>query len=68
MKARLDLSDVTIGLGNNGLVLHVADNDGTHVGKLRIGQATAEWCKGRTRIGNGKHIPLTRLVQMLEDL
>lgn len=68
MKARLDLSDVTIGLGNKGLILHVADNDGAHVGKLRIGQATAEWCKGRTRIGNGKRIPLTKLVQLLDDL
>jgi hypothetical protein len=26
------------------------------IGKLRIGQATVEWRKGRTRIGNGKKL------------
>lgn len=43
-------------LGNNGIVLYIADNDGKHVGKLRIGQATVEWCKGKTQIGNGQRI------------
>lgn len=43
-------------LGNNGIVLYIADNEGKHVGKLRIGQATVEWCKGKTSIGNGKRI------------
>lgn len=49
MQVRLDLEDVTIILGNNGVLLKIADNDGKHVGNLRIGQATVEWCKGRTR-------------------
>ncbi len=49
-------------LGNNGVVLYVADNRGRHVGKLRVGQAQVEWCKGRTRIGNGKKMPLSQFV------
>jgi hypothetical protein len=68
MQARLDLSDVSISLGNNGLILHIKDNAGNHVGKLRIGQATAEWCRGRTRMGNGKRIPLGSLVTKLEEM
>ena len=65
MKARLDLSKVTINLGNDGLILHIADNNGKHVGKLRVGQATAEWCKGRVAVGNGKRIPVNKLVEIL---
>ncbi len=47
------------------MVLKVADNDGRHVGTRRIGQATAEWCPGRTRMGNGVKIPMTKLVEAL---
>jgi len=43
-------------LGNNGIVLYVADNNGKHVGKLRLGQATLEWCPGKTPIGHGRKI------------
>lgn len=45
-------------LGNNGIILYIADNGGKHVGKLRVGQATVEWCKGKTSIGNGRKMPL----------
>lgn len=37
-------------LGNNGIMLHIADNNGKHVGRLRIGQATLEWCPGKVQI------------------
>jgi hypothetical protein len=49
-------------LGNNGIVLYIADNSGKHVGKLRIGQATVEWCKGKVSIGNGKKVPLQKFI------
>ncbi len=49
-------------LGNNGIVLYIADNDGKHVGKFRIGQATVEWCKGRTQIGNGRRIRMHEFI------
>jgi hypothetical protein len=61
------MHDMTITLGNNGVTLTVADNDGKHVGHLRIGRAIVEWRKGRTRAGNGKTIKLDRLVTMLEE-
>lgn len=47
-----DLS-VSMELGNNGIELDVYDNQGNHLGDLRIGKATIEWCQGRTRSGNG---------------
>ncbi len=68
MQVRLDMEDVTISLGNNGVTLTIADNDGTHVGHLRIGQATVEWRKGRTRAGNGTKLKLKDLVDYLESL
>ena len=61
--------DIEAQLGNNGVVLYIADNDGNHVGKLRIGQATIEWCRGRTRIGNGKKMAVKDFIdQHLERL
>jgi hypothetical protein len=38
----MDANDVRMSLGNNGIVLKVANNSGKHLGKLRIGQATVE--------------------------
>jgi hypothetical protein len=40
MKVCLDVGDVQAELGNNGITLHIADNRGTKVGRLRIGRAT----------------------------
>lgn len=67
MRVNLAMDDVTITLGNKGVTLTVADNDGNHVGHIRIGQATVEWRKGRTRTGNGRTLPLSRLVEMLDN-
>jgi len=55
-------------LGNNGIVLYIADNSGKHIGKLRIGQATVEWCKGKVSIGNGKKISMSDFVDQLNQL
>ncbi|MCX6601870.1 MAG: hypothetical protein NT025_09985 [bacterium] len=65
MKVILKDIDVDIELGNNGILLQVYDNNDDYLGKLRIGRATAEWCKGRTPIGNGKKIPLAELIAYL---
>lgn len=67
MQVRLDMDDLAIALGNNGVTLTVADNDGKHVGHIRIGRATVEWRKGRTRPGNGKTLELERLLKLLEE-
>jgi hypothetical protein len=40
------VSGIEANLGNNGIVLYTADDSGKHVGKLRVEQATVEWCKG----------------------
>jgi hypothetical protein len=45
----------------------VADNEGKHVGHIRIGQATVEWRKGKTRPGNGKKLQLAKLIEILEN-
>ncbi len=66
MKVSLAMDDVTITLGNKGVTLTVADNAGNHVGHIRVGQATVEWRKGRTRAGNGKTMSLSKLVELLE--
>lgn len=68
MQVKLDMDDVTISLGNKGMTLKIADNEGKHVGSLRIGQATVEWRHGRTREGNGKTIKMTDLIGMLDAL
>lgn len=66
MQVKLDMDDVTITLGNSGVTLAISQNDGKHVGHLRIGQATVEWRKGRTRAGNGTKMPLSRLIELME--
>jgi hypothetical protein len=66
MKVALAMDDVTITLGNKGVTLTVADNSGNHVGHIRIGQATVEWRKGRTRPGNGKTMQLKKLIELLD--
>ncbi|HVB00328.1 MAG TPA: hypothetical protein VNE42_03575 [Acidimicrobiales bacterium] len=67
MQVRVAMDDVTITLGNNGVTLTIADNDGRHVGHLRIGQATIEWRKGRTHTGNGKKLQLAKLIELIEE-
>jgi len=59
MKVSVKDLAVTMELGNNGIELDVYDNDGNHLGDLRIGRATIEWCKGRTRKGNGVQVSWT---------
>lgn len=68
MRVQAHLDDVVITLGNNGITLTIADNEGNHQGHLRIGQATVEWRRGRTRAGNGTKLPLSKLVEILENL
>jgi len=53
-------------LGNNGIELDVYDNQENHLGDLRIGKATIEWCKGRTRKGNGKQVSWQDLIGWFE--
>lgn len=66
MQVSLNMDDVDITLGNNGISLAIADNRGRHVGDLRIGRATVEWMQGRTREGNGIRIKVQDLIDLIE--
>jgi len=57
---------VTMNLGNNGIELDVYDNAGKHLGDLRIGKATIEWCKGKTQKGNGSQKKWPELIAWFE--
>ena len=67
MRIGIDGLDVDMTLGNNGILLTVYDNAGAYKGKLRIGRATVEWCKGRTRIGNGEKVSWNDLIGWFEE-
>jgi hypothetical protein len=59
---------VSMELGNNGIELDVYDGGGNHLGDLRIGKGTIEWCKGRTRRGNGHQKSWKQLIAWLEGV
>ena len=66
MPIQIMLDDVTVMLGNNGVTLKISNTSG-HVGDLRIGRSTIEWMKGRTRVGGGVKIPVTKLISLIEE-
>lgn len=66
MQIKLDMEDVTVSLGNKGVTLRIANNDGSHFGDLRIGQATIEWMRGRKRAGNGVKMSVQDLIAAIE--
>jgi hypothetical protein len=59
--------DVKMDFGNNGIIMQVYDNNGTYRGKMRIGKARIEWCRGRTRIGNGVRATWSELIEWFES-
>jgi hypothetical protein len=67
MKVWIDVGDGRAELGNTGIILHVADNSGKKVGRLRVGKANVEWCGGRTQIGNGRKMRLENLISYLRE-
>ncbi len=66
MKVSVKDLAVNMELGNNGISLDVYDTDGTYMGDLRIGRATIEWCKGKTRTGNGSKKSWKQLTEWFE--
>lgn len=67
MKISIKDLQVSMDLGNNGITLDVYDNDDQHQGDLRIGKAKLEWCRGRTRAGNGKTKTWAELIAWFES-
>ena len=66
MKVSIKDLAVTMDLGNTGVTMDVYDNDDKFLGDLRIGRGTIEWCKGRTRAGNGAKKNWTQLIAFFE--
>ena len=66
MKVSIKDLQVSMELGNNGVEFDVYDNDGTHLGDLRIGKAKIEWCQGKTQLGHGKTKTWTELIAWLQ--
>lgn len=48
------------------MLLKIADNQGKHLGDLRIGRSTVEWMTGRTREGNGVKVKVQELTDWFE--
>ncbi|MCD6532578.1 MAG: hypothetical protein J7L25_00670 [Deltaproteobacteria bacterium] len=67
MKVNVDDLDVAMELGNNGILLSLYENDNTYRGKLRVSRGTVEWCKGKTRIGNGVKVNWNDLIEYFEE-
>ena len=67
MKVSVKDLSVSMELGNTGIELDVYDNQGKHLGDLRVSKATIEWCKGRVRNGNGNKTDWPALIAWLEQ-
>ena len=67
MDVRIKDFSVVMELGNDGIELEVKDTQRGHRGDLRIGRATIEWCKGRTRKGGGKQVTWDDLITWFES-
>lgn len=68
MKVKVKDLSVTMELGNNGVTFDVYDNDDTFLGDLRLGRGKVEWCKGRTRAGNGTTVNWNELLAFFDDV
>jgi hypothetical protein len=67
MKVSVKDLAVSMELGNKEIELDVYDSNDNHLGDLRIGKATIEWCKGRTRAGNGIQVKWPDLIKWFES-
>lgn len=67
MKVSVKDFQVNMDLGNNGFELDIYDGNENHLGDLRIGKGTIEWCKGRTRAGNGVKVKWEELISWFES-
>lgn len=66
MKVTIKDLAVSMELGNTGIEFDIYDNVDKHLGDLRLGRGTIEWCRGRTRRGNGKKVSWEGLIAWLE--
>lgn len=62
---RVKAEGIEAELGNNGITLRIADNEGKHIGRLQVGKAKLRWFKGKTS-KNHKDVPLSDFLEWLE--
>jgi hypothetical protein len=67
MKVSIKNFAISMELGSTGITLDVYDNAGNFLGDLRIGKAKIEWCKGKTRQGNGVTVTWPELIAWFES-
>jgi len=67
MKVSIKDLQVSMTLGNNGIELDVYDAKDNHLGDLRVGRGTVEWCKGKISAGNGKQVTWQELINFFEN-
>jgi hypothetical protein len=68
MQVWIDVGDSKAELGYDGIILHIADNSGKKVGRLRIGRANVEWLRGKTSVNSRKLKLETFIVDHLDAL
>lgn len=66
MKVKIKDLNISMELGNNGVTFDVYDNANKFMGDLRLGKATVEWCKGKTKAGNGVKVKWNDLLEFFE--
>ncbi|HBC89215.1 MAG TPA: hypothetical protein DCZ94_19925 [Lentisphaeria bacterium] len=66
MKVKVKDFQVNMEVKNNGIELDIHDNQDKHLGDLRIGKATIEWCKGQAQKGHGKKKSWDELIKYFE--
>jgi hypothetical protein len=67
MRIKIKDLKVPMKMGSSGVTLDVYDNTGEFLGDLRIGKAKIEWCKGKTRSGNGDTKTWKELIEFFEN-
>jgi hypothetical protein len=66
MPVQIKAESIEANLGNNGITLRIADNDGKSVGRLQIGRAKLRWWKGRAST-NYKDVPMDKFLDWLDS-
>lgn len=67
MQVEIKDFSISMELGSKGIELQVKDTSGEHLGDLRIGKATIEWCEGRKRVGNGIKKSWEELIEFFKN-
>lgn len=68
MKVSVKDFNISMDLGNNGITFDVYDTSENFLGDLRLGRGTIEWCKGKTKAGNGIQVKWPELLAFFAEV